>query len=88
MARELHFGRSTEDPNMRGVAMDWGNDAPTHYLVVVGLNVKSRTIVTLDPARGWRQYELDTFLTEWGRYKYLTLAVHGDAERVTARASR
>src|SRR6266487_3044734 len=32
--RELHAGR----PVIVGVAMDWGNDALTHYLVVVGLN--------------------------------------------------
>lgn len=76
--RELAAGR----PAIVGVAIDWGNDALTHYLVVVALDVGSRTIVTLDPARGWRQYELDTFLREWGRGKYLTLAVRGDAARV------
>ncbi|HKA86928.1 MAG TPA: cysteine peptidase family C39 domain-containing protein [Haliangiales bacterium] len=80
--RELAAGR----PAIVGVAMDWGNDALTHYLVVVALNVGERTIVALDPARGWRQYEVDTFLREWAREKYLTLAVRGAG--VTARASR
>jgi ABC-type bacteriocin/lantibiotic exporter with double-glycine peptidase domain len=78
--RELHDGR----PVIVGVAMDWGNDALTHYLVVVALDLKSRTIVALDPARGWRQYELDTFLREWGRYKFVTVSAKGEARPTPA----
>lgn len=37
----------------------------THYEVVVAYHPVDHRIVTLDPARGWRENTLDGFLNEW-----------------------
>lgn len=44
-----------------------------HYEVVVG--VGSDTVVTMDPAAGWRQYPISGFQQEWVRAERVTLII-------------
>ncbi|HEU4339511.1 MAG TPA: cysteine peptidase family C39 domain-containing protein [Planctomycetota bacterium] len=37
----------------------------THYEVVVAYHPVDNRVITLDPARGWRENSLDGFLDEW-----------------------
>jgi ABC-type bacteriocin/lantibiotic exporter with double-glycine peptidase domain len=39
--------------------------AMTHFEVVVAFHPVDNRIVTLDPARGWRENDLEGFLNEW-----------------------
>ena len=41
------------------------NEALAHYEVFVGFNPTRREVLTLDPARGLRRFELDGFVEEW-----------------------
>src|SRR5262245_36201604 len=41
------------------------NEALAHYEVFVGFNTQRREVLTLDPARGLRRFDLDGFLEEW-----------------------
>ncbi len=47
----------------------------THYEVVVGLHPREQVIVTLDPARGWRQNTGEGFLKEWRLARNVTMVV-------------
>jgi len=40
-------------------------EALAHYEVFVGFNSRREEVITLDPARGLRRFELDGFLEEW-----------------------
>jgi ABC-type bacteriocin/lantibiotic exporter with double-glycine peptidase domain len=42
-----------------------GGEALAHYEVFVGYNPERREVLTLDPARGLRRFELEGFLEEW-----------------------
>jgi len=42
---------------------------------VVGLRRDGGSILIMDPAEGWRDQPLNTFLAEWGRTQRVTLVV-------------
>jgi len=58
---ELRKGR----PMIIGVAKRYGDDLLAHYEVVVGVHPASQRVLTLDPARGWRQNTWYGFTSEW-----------------------
>jgi ABC-type bacteriocin/lantibiotic exporter with double-glycine peptidase domain len=70
---ELAAGR----PVVVGLYKPQRKGSLTHYEVVVGFNRKTGTVVTLDPARGWRQNNLPNFLEEWKNSSNLALVVVG-----------
>ena len=62
IVHELEAGR----PVIVGVAKRTvGNNAVTHYEVVVGMHRASRRVATYDPAAGIRQNSFGGFLMEW-----------------------
>lgn len=62
LVHELEAGR----PVIVGVAKrTTGNDAVTHYEVVVGMHRASKRVATYDPAVGVRQNSFGGFLMEW-----------------------
>jgi len=62
LVRELEAGR----PVIVGMAKrTTGNNAVTHYEVVVGMHRGSKRVATYDPAAGVRQNSFSGFLTEW-----------------------
>jgi ABC-type bacteriocin/lantibiotic exporter with double-glycine peptidase domain len=69
--REL--GRSR--PVLVGVVKRKGRRAWPHYEVVVGVNRERGRILTLDPARGRRERDLEDFEREWAAAGRLTLVV-------------
>jgi len=58
---ELRGGR----PAIVGVAKRYGQDTLAHYEVVVGVHPISKSVLTLDPANGWRRNTVDGFNAEW-----------------------
>jgi predicted double-glycine peptidase len=48
-----------------------------HYEVVLGYHPERRLVLTLDPARGFRETSLRAFDEEWRRSERLTLVVSG-----------
>jgi ABC-type bacteriocin/lantibiotic exporter with double-glycine peptidase domain len=82
LERELAAGR----PIVVGLYKPQRKGSLTHYEVVVGFNRQTGTVVTLDPAEGWRQNNLPNFLEEWKHSSYLALVVVGrdDAAGVAA----
>lgn len=52
-----------------------GDQVLTHYEVVVGVHPGQQKVVTLDPARGWRENSYKGFLAEWNPAGRLTLVV-------------
>jgi predicted double-glycine peptidase len=48
-----------------------------HYEVVLGYHPGRRLVLTLDPARGFRETPLRAFEEEWARSERLTLVVSG-----------
>jgi ABC-type bacteriocin/lantibiotic exporter with double-glycine peptidase domain len=81
LERELEAGR----PIVVGLYKPQQKGSLTHYEVVVGFHRKTGTVVTLDPAEGWRQNNLPNFLEEWKHSSYLTLVVVGREAGVAAR---
>jgi ABC-type bacteriocin/lantibiotic exporter with double-glycine peptidase domain len=73
LERELAAGR----PILVGLYKPLKKGSLTHYEVVVGFNRQTGTVVTLDPAKGWRQNNLPNFLEEWKHSSNLTLVVVG-----------
>ncbi|HEY5945871.1 MAG TPA: papain-like cysteine protease family protein [Kofleriaceae bacterium] len=73
LERELAAGR----PVVVGLYKPQRKGSLTHYEVVVGFNRQTGTVVTLDPAEGWRQNNLPNFLEEWKHSSNLTLVVVG-----------
>jgi hypothetical protein len=72
LEREVAAGR----PVVVGLVKPYGKKKVlTHYEVVVGLNRTKKLVVTLDPAAGWRENELASFLREWEPSKRLALVV-------------
>jgi hypothetical protein len=62
LVHELEAGR----PVIVGVAKrTTGDNAVTHYEVVVGMHRASRRVATYDPAAGVRQNSFGGFLMEW-----------------------
>lgn len=68
-----------------------GGRARAHYEVVVGLNRKTRRILSLDPAAGLRENSVEGFAREWAPTREVTLVILPsealDASRTVARAS-
>jgi ABC-type bacteriocin/lantibiotic exporter with double-glycine peptidase domain len=73
LEHELAAGR----PIVVGLYKPQRKGSLTHYEVVVGLNRQTGTVVTLDPAEGWRQNNLANFLEEWKHSSNLALVVVG-----------
>jgi ABC-type bacteriocin/lantibiotic exporter with double-glycine peptidase domain len=49
--------------------------ALAHYEVFVGFNPKRQEVLTLDPARGLRRFELDGFVEEWEGSGHVAIVV-------------
>jgi ABC-type bacteriocin/lantibiotic exporter with double-glycine peptidase domain len=77
LERELAAGR----PVLVGLVKPQRKGALTHYEVVVGFHRQKGIVVTLDPARGWRQNQLRGFLAEWKPAANLALVVVGRGDR-------
>lgn len=75
LRRELSRGR----PVVVGLVKPQRDGVLTHYEVVVAIHPGRRLVVTLDPAEGWRQNEVDGFVAEWTPAARLTLVVTGPA---------
>ena len=61
LERQLRRGR----PALVGLVKPHLQGALPHYEVVVAWHPVDRRVVTLDPARGWRENGLDAFFDEW-----------------------
>jgi ABC-type bacteriocin/lantibiotic exporter with double-glycine peptidase domain len=62
-------------PVIVGLGKPYGEQRFAHYEVVVGLHGGRRRILTLDPARGWRENSLEGFAAEWAPAQRLLLVV-------------
>ena len=71
LEKELSRGR----PVIVGLVKPYVNGGLTHYEVVVGIHSRKETVVTLDPAHGWRRNAFTGFLTEWEPAGRLTLVL-------------
>jgi ABC-type bacteriocin/lantibiotic exporter with double-glycine peptidase domain len=61
-------------PVVVGLVQRYGRDQTrAHYQVVIGIHAAKRLILTLDPARGWRQDTLEGFAREWIPTQEVTL---------------
>jgi ABC-type bacteriocin/lantibiotic exporter with double-glycine peptidase domain len=69
LTREIGLDR----PVLVGLVQRYGDDALSHYEVVVGMNPRARRLLLFDPARGPREDDYDGFATEWGRADHLAL---------------
>jgi ABC-type bacteriocin/lantibiotic exporter with double-glycine peptidase domain len=77
--KELAAGR----PLIVGLVKPYASGKLTHFELVVGFHPERGTVLTIDPARGWRSNSLDGFLSEWdpaGRLTLVVLRPHGPAE--------
>jgi hypothetical protein len=52
----------------------------THYELVVGIHPDRKTVVTLDPARGWRENSFEGFTAEWEPAARLMIVIFKGAE--------
>ena len=71
LAREVKLNR----PVLVGLVQRYTSRAYSHYVVVTGVNLRTRHILMLDPARGPREDRLDAFAVEWGGARRLALVV-------------
>lgn len=69
--RELSMGRAV----IAGMIKLTLGGPIQHYEVVVGYHPAEGTVVTLDPARGLRRYDVQGFFTEWQRAACVTIVV-------------
>jgi len=69
--RELRLGR----PVLVGLIKGRRKIASTHYEVVVGINGPLGVLLTADPDRGWREVEIEAFLSEWDPARRLAIVV-------------
>jgi ABC-type bacteriocin/lantibiotic exporter with double-glycine peptidase domain len=74
--RELKRGR----PLIVGMVKPFVSGGRTHYEVVVAWHPRKKIVVTLDPAAGWRQNDLEGFRREWEPAGRLTLLVFRDPD--------
>jgi len=65
LEHELSKGR----PVIAGLVKPYARHGLTHYELVVALHPERQVIVTIDPARGWRQNTYEGFLEEWAPAK-------------------
>jgi ABC-type bacteriocin/lantibiotic exporter with double-glycine peptidase domain len=66
---------SRSRPVIVGLAKPYTGRLYAHYEVVVGLHRERRRILTLDPARGWRENSVEGFAAEWVPAQQLLLVV-------------
>jgi hypothetical protein len=57
-------GQALNRPVLVGVVQRYAGRSRVHYEVVIGINPRTRQILTFDPARGMREDHLDSFATE------------------------
>jgi len=76
LAKELRRRR----PVIVGLVKPYAALALTHYEVVVGIHPEKGRILTLDPAKGWRENSLAGFRAEWDRGGSVTLVCFKPAE--------
>ncbi|MET0594455.1 MAG: cysteine peptidase family C39 domain-containing protein [Polyangiaceae bacterium] len=75
--KELREGR----PVIAGVAKPYGDRWLKHYEVVAGFHPGSQSVLTFDPARGWRKNDSRGFLTEWDPVGRIVIVVFPAAKR-------
>jgi len=68
-------------PILVGLVKPFGTKLTKHYEVVVGLHPEQKRVVTLDPARGWRENSFEGFVKEWAPGEQVTLIVFRPAAR-------
>jgi ABC-type bacteriocin/lantibiotic exporter with double-glycine peptidase domain len=71
LVTELERGR----PLIVGLAKPYGREAVAHYEVVVGLHRARRRVLTLDPARGFRENTVEGFASEWAPTRKLAVVI-------------
>ena len=57
------------------------NRGLAHYVVVVGYDAENQRILTLDPARGWREDSVERFMKEWEASGRLALVAFPGSEK-------
>jgi ABC-type bacteriocin/lantibiotic exporter with double-glycine peptidase domain len=62
-------------PVIVGLGKPHGRAVYAHYEVVVGLHAARQRVLTLDPARGWRENSWTAFQAEWAAATNLLLVV-------------
>ena len=75
--KELGRGR----PLLVGMIKPYASAALSHYEVVVAWHPERRIVVTIDPARGWRQTGWEDFVREWDPAQRLMLVVFPGREK-------
>jgi hypothetical protein len=70
---DLENELSKRRPVLVGMALQQGDSLLTHYEVVVGIHRQDQRIVTLDPARGWREWSWEDFDRLWSPARRLSL---------------
>ena len=71
LSREVSLDR----PVLVGLVQRYTTRSYSHYEVVVGMNRSLRRVLMLDPGRGMREDDFDSFAAEWGGAGRLTLVV-------------
>lgn len=70
-----------DHPVIVGLVKPDGTGIMTHYEVVVAVHPALKSVVTLDPARGWCRTPKGGFMREWEPAGFLTLVFYrGDQE--------
>lgn len=72
-------------PVLVGLVKPYGTKRAHHYEVVVGIHPAQKRVVTLDPAKGWRENSFEGFAKEWIPGEQVTLIVFKPQERAAAR---
>ncbi|HTM22529.1 MAG TPA: cysteine peptidase family C39 domain-containing protein [Kofleriaceae bacterium] len=75
--RDLRYELRRGRPVMVGMLKRHGDRLLAHYEVVVAIHPTRGVVVTLDPARGWQEYDVAGFLQEWKPTQQLALVVTG-----------
>jgi len=70
---DLENELSKRRPVLVGLALRRGDSVLTHYEVVVGVHRQDKRVVTLDPARGWREWAWEEFDRLWSPARRLSL---------------
>jgi predicted double-glycine peptidase len=69
-------------PVIVGVVQVAGRRAYPHYAVVVGINARTRRVLTADPSEGWQEEAFDRFEARWQAARRLALVVFPRDARV------
>jgi ABC-type bacteriocin/lantibiotic exporter with double-glycine peptidase domain len=80
---ELRKGR----PVLVGVAPHVPGPVAAHYRVIVAIQPEKHRVVSLDPARGWREDPWADFLAEWNQAGRPTLVVFPSGHRSASSSS-